>query len=162
MLARVHATIPFGAAHNNCYLCNGGQRTRADGRLDRFIDTGIVIEFEGGLVMCETCVTFLGKRLGLLTPEDVESLTRELVEVVDARVAAELRIVELERKIEALRVIAGEQLADEALADALPPAPPQEETLELRYEAYAAEHPNAEPGWQPAAVEDHRPAEPVQ
>jgi hypothetical protein len=109
MQARVSPIIPFGAAKQNCYLCNGAPRTRG-ATTERMIDTGVHIEFEGHIAICETCVTHMAKLLGLLTPDDVEEITSELAEVLDVRVVQDRKVEGLKTIVEAQRV---------ALADAL-------------------------------------------
>lgn len=129
MQARVSKTIPIGSARNNCYLCNRAQRLRGDA-LEPMIATGVHIEWEGELAFCATCIGHMGKMLGLLTPDDVEALAAELTEVLEARVAQERYIEELERRMEALRTLLGNELAGEPVERPEPePAPEPEVSL---------------------------------
>ncbi len=111
MHARVSPIIPFGAAKQNCYLCNGAPRTRGD-KTERMIDTGVHIEFEGHIALCETCVSYMGKLLGLLTPDDVEALTDELREALETGVVQAARIAELEKLVSAQEVAFAHVIAD--------------------------------------------------
>lgn len=100
MHASVTTTVPHHAAENGCYLHGGGQR---DG--ERYIDTGVHIEGEGFIAICEGCITYLGGMLGLITPDGYKGLSDELAEANDVRVTQAQRLVLLERHNEALRVL---------------------------------------------------------
>src|SRR5690606_27799025 len=101
-------------------LHGGGQRGN-----ERFIDTGIVIEYEGVLAICEGCVTHLAKLLGLLTPADVQALTDELREANDARVEQAQEIATLKSRNEALRTL----LALDVDAFEAPPEPEPDDPI---------------------------------
>jgi hypothetical protein len=104
MELRVLPTIPPTARNKSCTFCNHGRRER-DGGLERVLDTGIHIEWEGFIVVCETCVTHMGRMIGLLTPADVEALAQECKTLLEQNVAHEQRISELERVVDAQRVL---------------------------------------------------------
>lgn len=109
MQARVSPTIPFGVAKQNCYLCEGAQRTHG-GVVERMIDTGVHVDFEGHIAICETCIGHMGKLLGLFTPDDVENLVVEARELLEQNTGHEQNVERQRGIIEAQRV---------ALADAL-------------------------------------------
>jgi hypothetical protein len=121
MHARVSPIIPFGAAKSNCYLCNGAPRTRGAGT-ERMIDTGVNIDFEGHIAICETCVTHMARLLGLFAPSDVEALAAELAEVLEVRVAQDGQIVRLVGIVEAQRIALADALGLDSIDDVAPEA----------------------------------------
>lgn len=114
MHLQVTTTIPFGSARQNCYLCNGAQRQKDDGSRERMIDTGVHIDFEGHVAICETCATHMGKALGMLEAADVEGLAAELAAALELAVAVTADRDELKRVVEAQRVLLGHATAAEA------------------------------------------------
>lgn len=118
MHARISPTVPHGAVRNACYLHGGGQRNG-----ERFIDTGVHIEGEGFLAICEGCIVYLGKLLGMFSPADVQALTDELRDSNDARVEQAQKLVEMRSHNEALRVLLGQYLEQIPEAPAEPAAP---------------------------------------
>lgn len=126
MHASVTTTVPHHAAENGCYLHGGGQRHG-----DRFIDTGVHIEGEGFLAICESCVQHLGKMLGLITPDEYEELARELADANDARVEMAGHMERLSRRNEALRLLLAEQVEEiPDLAEIAAPEPEEAPTPE--------------------------------
>jgi hypothetical protein len=122
----VSATVPHGAANNTCYLCHGAPRSRPDGTSERIIDTGVHIDCEGFIAICETCVTYMGTLLGLYTATDVENLTDELREALEGRVADAARIAHLELVVNSQQVAFAEVVAG---LDDNPPAEPHQSVI---------------------------------
>lgn len=58
-----------GTAKGACYLCASSRRTIHDAngpRDEHVLDTGLIIDFEGGLAICETCFREGAQLLGLV------------------------------------------------------------------------------------------------
>lgn len=86
MHPKVLDAMPKLAANRACYTCGSGSRKH-------YVDLGIVIEYEGAVVLCTTCVGQLAALLGWITPKDAEKL--------------EKAVAALEAQVEALTVTAG-------------------------------------------------------
>jgi hypothetical protein len=97
-------TYPDGTANGGCcYVCGAAQRTVDGGVLERVVDLGITIEYEGHLLACESCITEAARGLGMLTHGEVEALV-ESVAFKDAEIASlEKRAHEAEEAFEAIR-----------------------------------------------------------
>lgn len=54
---------PLGTANGTCYFCGASKRPG-----ERLIDTERSIDFEGFLVVCETCVATMANLLGFVDP----------------------------------------------------------------------------------------------
>lgn len=52
-----------------CSGCGCSPRQRPEGGHEKIVATGWHIEFEGQVVLCETCVKFLGSLVGMIDPE---------------------------------------------------------------------------------------------
>lgn len=74
MHPRLHTTIPKHAANRACYGCGSASRKT-------YVDLGIVISYEGGLVLCSRCITSLAQEIGLLSAEESKRLTRRVAEL---------------------------------------------------------------------------------
>lgn len=73
----VHDRFPDGTAGSVCYRCRRHPREEF-GRTEKVIDLGIHIEMEGGLAFCETCVTEIGRAVGMVTAADVDEIRAQL------------------------------------------------------------------------------------
>lgn len=111
--ARVSDSVPQGLAFANCYLCQGAPRVR-DGRPERMIDTGVHIDQEGFLGLCESCVTHMARQLGLLTVKDVEEIVAKLAVALEDNERLSLDLVHEQEKVAARDVLLRERLTDES------------------------------------------------
>ncbi len=65
----LHNEFPIGTRNNACATCNSDRRPT-----DRLVDLGVTIDFEGYLVMCETCAREIAQLLGYETADISEQL----------------------------------------------------------------------------------------
>lgn len=87
------AEFPPDTRFNTCVTCNAARREN-----DLLIDLEVFIEFEGKLIMCETCVVACANLIGLVSAPDAEKLRtkiRELQTKVDTLEQRASRIKEL-------------------------------------------------------------------
>lgn len=72
-----------------CYVCSGPG-------VKPLLDTGIVIEMEGRLVICAKCVKRAGKLIGLVEPKEADALRaqNERLEAENARLAGQIKGLE--------------------------------------------------------------------
>jgi hypothetical protein len=78
-----------GTAKGACYLCASSRRTIHDAngpRDEHVLDTGLVIDFEGGLAICETCFREGAQLLGLVDVAERDAAANYAMEAA-ARVA---------------------------------------------------------------------------
>lgn len=61
--------FPLGTRMNACVTCNADRRPT-----DRLVDLGINIDFEGYLIMCETCAKEIAHLLGWVTDDVAQQL----------------------------------------------------------------------------------------
>lgn len=77
LVAEIPSTAIGGGAL--CSGCGCSPRQRTDGTHEKIVATGWFIDYEGQVVLCETCITFLGGLVGLLDP------AKQKVTVTDVR-----------------------------------------------------------------------------
>jgi hypothetical protein len=80
-----------------CYYCGGATK-------EKYLDTGIQIEFYGALIICEECMSFLASKMNYITPNiadelkvDNEALKLELAD-------QKLKFMALEQALNSLKV----------------------------------------------------------
>lgn len=87
--------IPMTAAGTSCYRCSH------DGRPDPVLDTEIIVEMEGDLIFCQSCVTEMGRMIGLASADQLERVEAK-AEASEARaVAAERALAEYRQNVKA-------------------------------------------------------------
>ncbi len=64
--------FPDGTRQNSCLTCNSDRRVT-----DRLVDLGVTIDFEGHLIMCETCAKEIAHLLGYET-DDISLQLRDM------------------------------------------------------------------------------------
>jgi hypothetical protein len=67
----LQSEFPPGTRLNACVTCNTDRRVT-----DRLIDLGVHIDFEGHLIMCETCAKEIAHLLGYETDDISEQLVQ--------------------------------------------------------------------------------------
>lgn len=68
----LQAEFPLGTRLNTCVTCGSDRRPA-----DRLVDLGVTIDFEGHLIMCETCAKEIAHLLGYET-DDISGQLREM------------------------------------------------------------------------------------
>jgi hypothetical protein len=81
---------PYGTPGNVCYLCGCSPRTKFQGRKEKVIDCEKMIDFEGYLCICETCIEHAAEMLGMLTKRKSEITKAKSEELVQEN--ADLRM----------------------------------------------------------------------
>lgn len=82
-------SLPKHTAKGACYVCGSGTRRHpkdarhSTGR-ELLIDTGHIIDFEGHLILCETCILQTADQLGALGPEQADALRAEVTQLREA------------------------------------------------------------------------------
>jgi len=74
-----------GVAGGACYLCRASRRTVHDddhrhGRPEAILDAGVSIDFEGVLVICETCFREGAQLIGLVDAADRDTAVAAMAE----------------------------------------------------------------------------------
>ena len=92
--------LPEAAANRACYLCAGSIDSAGP---RKFIDTGIAIEFEGVLCICEVCVLLMASMFGGASPKEHADLGGNFDDLVHEMIGAEARIEELEDQVDAMK-----------------------------------------------------------
>lgn len=84
----VVAQYPPGTMGAGCFLCSCTvPRDKGYGETEAVVDTGVVVEYEGGLALCESCGREIGRLVGLVEPAAVEQAAADAVDA--GRTAAE-------------------------------------------------------------------------
>lgn len=76
----LHTSVPKHAANRACYGCGSSSRKV-------YVDLGIVIDYEGAVVLCSRCITALAQMIDLPSAEEAKDL-RERVVALEAQVDA--------------------------------------------------------------------------
>lgn len=77
------------ALPGTCIFCPGSVR-------DRFVDTGIQVEWYGAIIICEQCVTSMGQQFGMVTRGQVSNLEAIMLEKVDEIFSLQTQLATLE------------------------------------------------------------------
>lgn len=93
-----------GTAKGACYLCRAALRqvleVNGTTRYEHVLDTGMVIDFEGGLAVCESCIREGAQLLGLVDVAELHNVlaavaeAKERVVVADAKAAEAIALAE--------------------------------------------------------------------
>lgn len=83
------------ALPGTCIFCPGSVR-------DRFVDTGIQVEWYGAIIICEQCVTSMGQMFGMATRGQVSDLETIIVEKMDIIFSLQTQLAALEGVRDAL------------------------------------------------------------
>ena len=75
--SRFKITKAPSALPANCFLCNGFSNRKY------FIDTSFSIEFHGAVYICNECLTEMARMVGLVTPEDIEKIRKQNLELLE-------------------------------------------------------------------------------
>lgn len=59
---------PVNTAHGCCYVCRHFSNPK------EWVDTGVDVDFEGGLVLCGNCARSIAQIIGYLPPDSIEKL----------------------------------------------------------------------------------------
>jgi len=81
-----------GVAGGACYLCRASRRTVHDvagGRPEAILDAGVSIDFEGVLVICETCFREGAQLIGLVDAADRDNAVAAMAQAVARAAEAE-------------------------------------------------------------------------
>lgn len=97
-----------------CWLCGAGQRHIFDPaigheRAEVYVNPSRDIDFEGGVFFCESCVTEMGRLVGLVSPHDVDAAQAERDAAFEMAATAELRRDEAEAMALSLLTLAQRQ-----------------------------------------------------
>ncbi len=68
--------FPNGTRHNACLVCNSDLRQNPDNTHELAISTGIYIDFEGLLCICQSCLTEAARLLDLIPASEIERLQK--------------------------------------------------------------------------------------
>jgi hypothetical protein len=91
VIIRVLERYEDDTARGCCYLCIASPRVfdTPDGpRRERIVDTGVSIDYEGRLAICELCLREMAKLLGMVDGSEIETLRADFRQVLDERDAA--------------------------------------------------------------------------
>lgn len=88
----------IGTALNTCYLCKAARRPD-----EKVIDTGIHIDFEGFLAICESCIVEAAGELGLLTRDKAERLYDKMDRLATQLDEARIRADAAEAAVDSIR-----------------------------------------------------------
>lgn len=103
---RIVETYLPGTAKGCCYLCSTSPRLVDEGRSQRrelVIDTGLIIDFEGGLAICESCVREAAHLVGMVDGGAAIDAEEAVIEARAAQAGAEAERDEAVAVAEALR-----------------------------------------------------------
>lgn len=70
---------PNGTIGNTCLVCNSILRPRTGNKADGHeyaLSTGVFIDFEGFVVICESCITEVAHMLGFLPEHAIDQLRK--------------------------------------------------------------------------------------
>lgn len=70
MPVSIRDDYPLGCAREgSCVCCGAGRRDLGYGRVEKVVDLGVSFDFEGFLMICETCVREAAGLLGMIEPD---------------------------------------------------------------------------------------------
>lgn len=90
---------------SSCWLCKASRRT-IGGRNERILSTGITIDFEGGVDICESCIGEAAHMLGWISPARADELAQDNARLAGENQAMSARVQEADAFIEAVRKVA--------------------------------------------------------
>lgn len=93
---------PPGTARGGCYLCAASTRT-LQGRREQIIDTGITVDYEGRLAICECCVLEMASHYGLVPASDHDTLTARVADLEEQLSVAHAQAEAASQALDALR-----------------------------------------------------------
>lgn len=73
MAVNLRPEFPSGTPGNVCYWCGSAKRQGDVG----IIDANIMIEFEGPLCVCQSCIVEAASHFGLMTKKQVDSVKEQ-------------------------------------------------------------------------------------
>jgi len=111
---KVSGYIAGIAAKGGCYLCGASKRSETE----VVVDTGVTIDFEGRILVCEACVREMGHLVGMVDGAEVDELRDEVVGARAAQHSAEAHAAEKVRlATDALAHAAEQSQADEVAVE---------------------------------------------
>jgi hypothetical protein len=87
---------------NSCFFCKAAQRTLFQGRRESVIDCEKLVDFEGWVSICESCVTEMAGLLGMITPIKSNNLKQAVKDAHEETEALAARLVTAEQALKAL------------------------------------------------------------
>lgn len=94
----LQSEFPNGTRNNSCVGCGADRRVN-----DRLVDLGVNIDFEGHLILCETCAKEIAHLLGYET-DDISEQLKDMRHDIGTLRAENQRYKEAFARLDAVRV----------------------------------------------------------